>query len=516
MKKTYAVLTAVFLAALLCVQAFAVSVGDADLNGKLEAADARAALRLAVGLEPCEPGDERALAADADGNEKIEAADARLILRAVVGLEALRDAEVPRPDKLDPTEINEKAQAFTFEIRSATPDGVFIGTGFAVSARGEIATNYHVIANAKKITAIDAAGNEYPVTEVVAVDRYRDLAVLRIEKALTPAVLCRRDYRTGAAVYSLGSSQGLSFTFAPGMITMAARSLADYKTDLTYIQHDASISGGNSGGPLLDAYGRVVGVNVMSMDGEGVQNINFALPVYYLDDLDRSAPMTMAEYTAVEENLRLISLERGEKDPALRIGGTAALFFSVVARQDCTLAARTSTDCLKVLVSHDTNDAYGWVYITAKGNVPDGVVTVYVKEAPEISYEIRVSVMPDAEPVYPGPVGTPDLGALFGISPGAMANTYATLYPSMVYNGQDIANRTGLKADGVYAAYDEALRGAGFTLKSSQDVGIGALIPIAKGMKMRYTYYNAETGVSVDYTEDKLFNRLNSCTVEVY
>ena len=289
MKKICTLLLSVLLVFLLVFGVSAAALGDVDADGSVTAADARLALRRAVDLETFARGSAQYTAADADRDGTVTAADARLILRAAVGLENLNPAE-----KLDPTEIFKLASRFTFEVRAENTDTVSTGSGFAISSDGKIVTNYHVVDEAQTISVTDYNGKTYPVVRVLAFDEELDLAVLEIAAETNPAELNYADYETGSSIYALGSSIGLTGTFSPGMISAKARRLEGER--VIYIQHTAPISHGNSGGPLLDDCGRVLGVNVAYF--EGGQNLNLAIPVRYLDELDFGNPMTVAQLAA--------------------------------------------------------------------------------------------------------------------------------------------------------------------------------------------------------------------------
>ena len=165
-----------------------------------------------------------------------------------------------------------------------------LGSGFIYSEDGRIITNYHVIEGAAS-AKVALSDKEYTVEKVLAYDKNIDVVVLQIDATgLTPAVLCKRDHAVGATVYALGSSQGLTSTFSDGMITYAKRE----QDGVDYVQHDAPISSGNSGGPLINSYGEVIGINTWTVRDS--QNLNFAIHLSELDNLVYSTPLTMAEY----------------------------------------------------------------------------------------------------------------------------------------------------------------------------------------------------------------------------
>jgi len=131
---------------------------------------------------------------------------------------------------------------------------------------------------------------EYLVNRVLAWDKERDIAVLETDCPASTALARRAEpARAGETVYAFGSPLGFSATISDGIVSNAAR---EYEGQL-YIQHTAPISHGNSGGPLLDAEGNVLGIVCAYFSGG--QNLNLAIPVADVDALDRSRPAMLYE-----------------------------------------------------------------------------------------------------------------------------------------------------------------------------------------------------------------------------
>ena len=119
-----------------------------------------------------------------------------------------------------------------------------------------------------------------------------DIAILKVEHKGTPIKRNTHGAKSGEAVYTLGSPRAYADTFAGGLISNPKR----VYDGVTYIQTDAAISPGNSGGPLLNSYGEVVGINSWyRTDG---QNLNFAIEISQIDKVDISHPMTVEEYAS--------------------------------------------------------------------------------------------------------------------------------------------------------------------------------------------------------------------------
>ncbi len=173
------------------------------------------------------------------------------------------------------------------------PTGEGVGSGFVVSPTGEIATNAHVVTSGTG-AAIRPAGevfvgfadhNQVPA-RIVGFDPFTDVALLKIDPAglhLHPLELgSSRDLRVGAPVVAIGSPFGEDRSLSAGIISATGRSIQSLTGFATTgaIQTDAAVNQGNSGGPLLDANGRVLGINsqIESPSGAG-SGVGFAVPV---------------------------------------------------------------------------------------------------------------------------------------------------------------------------------------------------------------------------------------------
>lgn len=165
-----------------------------------------------------------------------------------------------------------------------------LGTGFVISSDGKIVTNYHVIEGAYSAD-ITINNKKYTITTVLAYDENIDLAVVKVNATgLTAATVCKKPVSAGATVYAIGSSRGMTNTYSQGIITYADRVV----NGVSHVQHDASITHGNSGGPLINVYGEVIGINTWGISDS--QNLNFAVFTAELDNLVYGTPLTMAEF----------------------------------------------------------------------------------------------------------------------------------------------------------------------------------------------------------------------------
>jgi serine protease DegS len=155
-----------------------------------------------------------------------------------------------------------------------------LGSGVILNAQGAVVTNHHVVSGADEIVVALRDGREARAT-LVGSDPETDLAVLRIDLKDLPVSELRDsgDLRVGDVVLAIGNPFGVGQTVTIGIISATGRSELGINTFEDFIQTDAAINPGNSGGALVDAQGRVVGINsaIFSRSG-GYQGIGFAIP----------------------------------------------------------------------------------------------------------------------------------------------------------------------------------------------------------------------------------------------
>jgi S1-C subfamily serine protease len=163
-----------------------------------------------------------------------------------------------------------------------------LGSGFVIDKAGHIVTNFHVVEGASEVT-VSFSNRDTVKAEVVGTDPSSDLAVLRVEtsaSALTPLPLGNSDVvRVGDAVVAIGNPFGLDRTATSGIVSALQRLItAPNRFTIDHvIQTDAPINQGNSGGPLLNSRGQVIGVNTQIETGSGTSatgnvGIGFAVP----------------------------------------------------------------------------------------------------------------------------------------------------------------------------------------------------------------------------------------------
>lgn len=171
-----------------------------------------------------------------------------------------------------------------------------VGSGVIIDRKGSIVTNYHVIAGASVIEVLFAKSKKKVTATVVGTDIKTDLALLSVKPSgdLTALDLGDSDtLRVGDVVLAIGNPFGYAHTVTSGIISAKGRVIGTGPYD-NFLQTDAAIHPGNSGGPLLDIRGRVIGINT-AVSNEG-SNIGFAIPINMVKSIARD----LAKYGKVK------------------------------------------------------------------------------------------------------------------------------------------------------------------------------------------------------------------------
>lgn len=168
-----------------------------------------------------------------------------------------------------------------FRRRLPTRPSYAVGSGFIVDPKGYILTNFHVVEDSSRITVRLQSGEEY-AAKIIGADEETDLAVLKIETGSTLPHLRFGNSdaaRIGDWVLAIGSPFGLARTVTAGIISQTKRETPSGNPFQRFLQTDAAINRGNSGGPLVNLRGEVIGINSQIATSTGDYNgIGFALP----------------------------------------------------------------------------------------------------------------------------------------------------------------------------------------------------------------------------------------------
>ncbi|MEK6257518.1 MAG: trypsin-like peptidase domain-containing protein [Planctomycetota bacterium] len=204
--------------------------------------------------------------------------------------------------KLDFEQLITLVKPAVVRINVVSQGGASVGSGFVVDRDGTVITNYHVITGAKKAEVEFADGTKARALGYRVFNQKKDIAIIKIDMPadkLTIVPLAETPPAEGADVMAFGAPLGLSFTSSKGIIT-ALRKEEEMRDQLgadvggNWLQTDTPISPGNSGGPLVDRYGRVVGMNTMQLSSG--QNLNFAVSAQDIAEELKKAPSEVKEF----------------------------------------------------------------------------------------------------------------------------------------------------------------------------------------------------------------------------
>lgn len=175
----------------------------------------------------------------------------------------------------------------TVTVATALPGGgAIIGTGVIFTPDGYILTNAHVIAGGEQCFVVLDNGRSYTDVKLVGFDEEKDLAVIKVDAHLLPtAEFGDSDaLSVGDTVYAIGNPLGVELrgTLTDGIVSAINRDVSVDGVKMTLIQTNAALNNGNSGGPLINVYGQVVGINTMKMGSTStvsVEGLGFAIPI---------------------------------------------------------------------------------------------------------------------------------------------------------------------------------------------------------------------------------------------
>ena len=194
----------------------------------------------------------------------------------------------PISANLDARQIYDASKNAVTYIVADTPQGQATGSGFVVSKDGLIVTTDHVVDGASQVQVKIGTSDKAQDATVVGADPSRDLALLKVDAGNLPTLSLGDSSSVGVGdpTYAIGNPFGLDHTLTTGIVSALQRSLQapDGATISGAIQTDAALNPGNSGGPLLDSSGQVIGVNSQIQTGSssgaeaGNVGIGFAIP----------------------------------------------------------------------------------------------------------------------------------------------------------------------------------------------------------------------------------------------
>ncbi|MDR1334844.1 MAG: trypsin-like peptidase domain-containing protein [Holosporaceae bacterium] len=280
------------------------------------------------------------------------------------------------------------------------------GVGFIIDENGYVITNAHVIDASDKIKIITNDGREYKV-RIVGKDDHSDIALLKIDSDEKFKFLQFVDSDTleiGEPVFAVGNPLGLGPSVTSGILSSKGRNLSSHMATIgaegkfvSFLQTDAAVNHGNSGGPLCNYNGKVVGmITVFFSDGVRSTGLNFAIPSNMLQKVTTQ----LRNYGKMQRSWLGISIERIQRDVAISLGLGKRCGCNIVRVYDGSPAARggiQTGDILLALndesITEDTNTEY------LLSSLPIGSVipVLIMRNGNEMKFSVTVGSKNDEE-----------------------------------------------------------------------------------------------------------------------
>ena len=272
-------------------------------------------------------------------------------------------------------------------------DDSVLGSGFIIRNDGLIVTNRHVVAGARMVQVKLADGREFPA-KVIGADAATDIALLRVSAGILPALRLgsSENIAVGEAVIAIGNPFGLGQSVTAGIISARGRTLeADPYID--FLQTDAAINAGNSGGPLLSTDGDVIGVtSVIFSPNGGSVGLGFAIPA----ETVASVVAELEKHGRVDRGYLGISVQPMTPALARALGvkSTGGALITAVAPQ---APAESSLRVGDVLLSMGSNPVTfdGLGKITARLRPGTTVESVVQRDGLQLSIPLKIGQLPE-------------------------------------------------------------------------------------------------------------------------
>lgn len=271
-----------------------------------------------------------------------------------------------------------------------------LGSGFVVSEDGYIVTNNHVVSNADEIFVKFSDGREYK-TKLIGTSSEVDIAVLKIEanEKFKPLEFSDSDkIEIGQWSIAFGNPMGLNDSMTVGVISAAGRSSLGIEEIENFIQTDAAINQGNSGGPLIDINGKVIGVNtaILSTSGGSV-GLGFAIPSN-LASVVKDSIIATGKFEKPYIGVYLNNLD-SEKIKALNIKSTnGVLIAKVVADAPAARAGIQANDVIVAVNGKAVNSAGAFIGELAAKKVGESVELSVIRNSQTVKIRVTLEETP--------------------------------------------------------------------------------------------------------------------------
>jgi serine protease DegS len=275
-----------------------------------------------------------------------------------------------------------------------------LGSAVVIDPRGYLITNYHVVADAAQIQ-VQLADGRVTVPAIVGVDPDTELALLRIDLPDLPSIrLGRSDtLEVGDVVLAIGNSLGLSHTVTMGIVSATGRGQLNVATYEDFIQTDAAINVGNSGGALINTAGELIGINTAIIGGDRMppEGIGFAIPV----NLVRGVMSQLIEHGRVIRGYLGVGL-RDLPAPVIEssaVDGDAVMIVSTVENGPAASAGMQPGDILTHVAGRRVTSVEETQNIVAASAPGDRVPLRYVRQDGTVIE--TVAILEEREPYLP-------------------------------------------------------------------------------------------------------------------
>ncbi|MGQ0486020.1 MAG: Do family serine endopeptidase [Hyphomicrobiales bacterium] len=327
-------------------------------------------------------------------------------------------------------------------------DGAAQGSGFIISADGYAVTNNHVVRNAQEVSVKLKDGEEFQA-EVIGTDPKTDLALIKIksDKTFQFVQFSQTEPRVGDWVMAVGNPFGLGGTVTTGIISARGRDIGSGPYD-DFLQIDASINHGNSGGPAFNLEGEVIGINtaIFSPSGGSV-GIGFAIPASTAQDVIAS----LKENGAVTRGWLGVQIQPVTEDIAEGLGlseAKGAVVSGVTEDSPALQAGLKAGDTIVKLDGREVTDARDLARKVARIAPGKAVPVTIVRDGKTVELAVKIGVMPD-DPKMAGTKSTDEKTSLTALGIElAPAPDGAGVQITGVTPGSPAADR-GLKAGDV-------------------------------------------------------------------
>ena len=294
------------------------------------------------------------------------------------------------------------AQVRATNIFGQSSTGVSTGSGFVLTEDGYVVTNHHVVNGATGVTVTMYDGSEYK-TEVIGSDATNDVALLKINEDVTLQAVeigSSDDLRVGDQVIVIGNALGkLTSSLTVGYVSGKERNISTDGSTINMIQTDAAINSGNSGGPLFNAAGQVVGITTAkysgsSSSGASIEGIGFAIPI------NDAMPLVsdLMNYGYITSAYLGVMVNDVDEDSATYYGLPVGAYVTEVIPGYCAeKAGLKAKDIITAIGTHEINNRNELTRILRKFNAGETTTITVYRGGQELKLPITLDAKPQQE-----------------------------------------------------------------------------------------------------------------------